>query len=152
MRSQGPLHACNHTRACTHTLADMHVHALLSLPQTECTSAHARSVALADRVHTSTHPTRTYTHACPDYGLPRPQIKRNELRNAKERLENGVDKIAQASAQVADLQIALKDDLVVVEEKKAQTDKLIVSIGKEKAVVDEAVEVCVCACVIVQNL
>eukprot|EP00983_Pelagomonas_calceolata_P123858 1161047-Pelagomonas_calceolata.AAC.43 len=69
------------------------------------------------------------------------QIKRQELRNAKERLENGVDKIAQASAQVADLQVALKDDLIVVEEKKQQTDKLIVSIGKEKAVVDEAVEV-----------
>jgi dynein heavy chain len=29
---------------------------------------------------------------------------------------------------------------VIVEEKKAQTDELIVSIGKEKAVVDEAVE------------
>jgi dynein heavy chain len=69
------------------------------------------------------------------------QVKRTELRNAKERLENGVDKIAQASAQVADLQAALKDDLVVVEEKKQQTDKLIASIGKEKAVVDEAVEV-----------
>ncbi|KAF5834390.1 hypothetical protein DUNSADRAFT_8976 [Dunaliella salina] len=68
------------------------------------------------------------------------EIKRQELRNAKERLENGVDKIAQASAQVADLQVALKDDLIVVEEKKQQTDKLIVSIGKEKAVVDEAVE------------
>ncbi len=60
---------------------------------------------------------------------------------AKERLENGVDKIAQASAQVADLQKALKEEQIIVEEKKAQTDELIVSIGKEKAVVDEAVEV-----------
>ncbi|KAL6747291.1 flagellar outer dynein arm heavy chain beta [Haematococcus lacustris] len=67
-------------------------------------------------------------------------IKRTELRNAKERLENGVDKIAQASAQVADLQKALKEEQIIVEEKKAQTDELIVSIGKEKAVVDEAVE------------
>jgi dynein heavy chain, axonemal len=67
--------------------------------------------------------------------------KRGELRAAKERLENGVDKIAQASAQVADLQAALKEEQIIVEEKKAQTDDLIVSIGKEKAVVDEAVEV-----------
>ncbi len=66
--------------------------------------------------------------------------KRTELKAAKERLENGVDKIAQASAQVADLQKALKDEQIIVEEKKAQTDELIVSIGKEKAVVDDAVE------------
>ena len=31
--------------------------------------------------------------------------KRDELRQAKERLESGVAKIAQASAQVADLQV-----------------------------------------------
>lgn len=42
--------------------------------------------------------------------------------------------------QVADLQVALKEEQIIVEEKKAQTDELIVSIGKEKAVVDEAVE------------
>eukprot|EP00201_Polytomella_parva_P017476 CAMPEP_0175071536 /NCGR_PEP_ID=MMETSP0052_2-20121109/19298_1 /TAXON_ID=51329 ORGANISM="Polytomella parva, Strain SAG 63-3" /NCGR_SAMPLE_ID=MMETSP0052_2 /ASSEMBLY_ACC=CAM_ASM_000194 /LENGTH=4543 /DNA_ID=CAMNT_0016338719 /DNA_START=12 /DNA_END=13643 /DNA_ORIENTATION=- len=66
--------------------------------------------------------------------------KREEVRRSKERLENGVDKIAQASAQVADLQKALKEEQIIVEEKKAQTDDLIVSIGKEKAVVDEAVE------------
>lgn len=51
-----------------------------------------------------------------------------------------MDKIAQASSQVADLQKSLKDEQIIVEEKKAQTDELIVSIGKEKAVVDEAVE------------
>jgi dynein heavy chain len=33
--------------------------------------------------------------------------KREELRKSKERLENGVDKIAQASAQVADLQVSI---------------------------------------------
>lgn len=71
---------------------------------------------------------------------PHAQQKREELKGAKERLENGVDKIAQASAQVADLQKNLKDEQIIVEEKKAQTDELIVSIGKEKAVVDEAVE------------
>jgi dynein heavy chain len=42
--------------------------------------------------------------------------------------------------QVADLQAALREEQIIVEEKKAQTDELIVSIGKEKAVVDEAVE------------
>jgi hypothetical protein len=129
--------------------------------------------------------------------------KRSELQAAKERLQNGVEKIAQASAQVcyvtahlsnhhatllctfhkilgtvpvtmrgpypqglsgastncglllsstsllvccasllqvADLQTALKEEQIIVEEKKVQTDELIVSIGKEKAVVDEAVE------------
>jgi dynein heavy chain len=66
--------------------------------------------------------------------------KRLDLKHAKERLENGVDKIAQASAQVADLQANLKEEQVIVEEKKANTDALIVSIGQEKAIVDEAVE------------
>jgi hypothetical protein len=41
---------------------------------------------------------------------------------------------------VADLQVALKEEQVIVEEKKAATDALIVSIGKEKATADEAVE------------
>lgn len=50
-----------------------------------------------------------------------------------------MEKIAQASAQVADLQEALKGEQVVVAEKKSMTDALIVSIGKEKAVVDDAV-------------
>lgn len=35
-----------------------------------------------------------------------------ELRAAIERLQNGVEKIAQASAQVADLQTALKQEQV----------------------------------------
>lgn len=66
--------------------------------------------------------------------------KREELRLSKERLENGVTKIAQASAQVADLQVNLKQEQIIVEEKKANTGALIETIGKEKAVVDEAVE------------
>lgn len=66
--------------------------------------------------------------------------KREELRVSKERLENGVTKIAQASAQVADLQVNLKQEQIIVEEKKANTGALIETIGKEKAVVDEAVE------------
>ena len=65
--------------------------------------------------------------------------KRADLKQQRDRLENGVDKIAQASAQVADLQEALKAEQIIVDEKKSMTDALIVSIGKEKAVVDEAV-------------
>ena len=65
--------------------------------------------------------------------------KRAELKASRDRLENGVDKIAQASAQVAELQEALKSEQVIVDEKKATTDALIISIGKEKAIVDEAV-------------
>ena len=68
------------------------------------------------------------------------QKKRDEVRGARERLESGLDKIANASAQVADLQVNLKQEQIIVEEKKAKTDALIVSIGQEKAVVDEAVE------------
>ncbi|KAK9843805.1 hypothetical protein WJX81_007069 [Elliptochloris bilobata] len=62
--------------------------------------------------------------------------KRAELRGEKERLESGVDKIQKASAQVADLQVMLQQEQVVVEEKKAATQQLIESIGKEKAVAD----------------
>jgi hypothetical protein len=42
--------------------------------------------------------------------------------------------------QVADLQLALREEQFVVDEKKATTLALIESIGQEKAVVDEAVE------------
>eukprot|EP00891_Asterochloris_glomerata_P002883 jgi/Astpho2/2883/Aster-01037 len=66
--------------------------------------------------------------------------KRDELRQDKERLENGVTKIAQASAQVADLQTNLKQEQIIVEEKKTKTQALIETIGQEKAVVDQAVE------------
>ena len=40
---------------------------------------------------------------------------------------------------MADLQTNLKQEQIVVEEKKSATDALIISIGQEKAVVDEAV-------------
>ena len=42
--------------------------------------------------------------------------------------------------QVADLQVNLKAEVEVVEEKKTRTLALIESIGQEKATVDEAVE------------
>ena len=67
-------------------------------------------------------------------------LKRENLRMSKERLENGLDKIAAASAQVADLQVNLKQEQIIVAEKKEATDKLIVSIGVEKEQVDAAVE------------
>jgi len=66
--------------------------------------------------------------------------KRADLKVQKDRLENGVDKIAQASAQVKDLQTNLQQEQIIVEEKKSTTDALIVSIGQEKAIVDDAVE------------
>ena len=120
--------------------------------------------------------------------------QRAELAENKTRLENGVEKIAQAARQVADLQVrisqdrtvtarsiircrhtfsivmfssikfnflsvclqpahtfhdgqgllsgqvALKEETIIVEEKKAATQTLIESIGQEKAVVDAAVE------------
>lgn len=42
--------------------------------------------------------------------------------------------------QVADLQVNLKQEQIIVEEKKAKTGALIETIGQEKAVVDDAVE------------
>ena len=66
--------------------------------------------------------------------------KRADLGAQRERLESGLDKIAQASAQVADLQANLKQEQIIVDEKKQATDALIVSIGQEKVTVDEAVE------------
>ena len=41
---------------------------------------------------------------------------------------------------MSDLQVALKEEQIIVEEKKAATQALIESIGKKKAVADEAVE------------
>jgi dynein heavy chain len=66
--------------------------------------------------------------------------KREELKAAKERLENGVGKIASAQVQVKDLLIKVNEDKIKVEQSKAETDQLIVSIGKEKAIVDKKVE------------
>eukprot|EP00898_Chlorokybus_atmophyticus_P007698 jgi/Chlat1/792/Chrsp104S01257 len=63
--------------------------------------------------------------------------RRTDLHAQKERLEGGLLKVAQASAQVADLQVALRQEQAIVAEKRAATDALIVSIGQEKAVVDE---------------
>ena len=62
--------------------------------------------------------------------------ERESLRVQRERLESGVEKIKQASEQVTDLQTNLKQEQIIVEEKKATADKLIVQIGQEKAKVE----------------
>ncbi len=59
--------------------------------------------------------------------------ERESLQAQRERLESGVEKIKQASEQVADLQTNLKQEQIIVDEKKATADKLIVQIGQEKA-------------------
>lgn len=58
--------------------------------------------------------------------------KRENLARAKDRLVSGVEKIAQASAQVEDLQKNLVEELKIVAEKKEKTGALIEAIGKEK--------------------
>ena len=52
----------------------------------------------------------------------------------------GVMCCAALCLQVADLQVALKEEQIIVEEKKAATQALIEGIGREKAVADEAVD------------
>lgn len=58
--------------------------------------------------------------------------KRESLAAAKDRLVSGVEKIAQASAQVEDLQKNLVEEQKIVAEKKEKTGALIEAIGKEK--------------------
>lgn len=66
--------------------------------------------------------------------------KREELKNAKLRLQNGVLKISEARSAVLLLQKELEKEQVVVEEKKAAADALVESLGVEKAAADVAVE------------
>lgn len=61
------------------------------------------------------------------------------LQASRERLEQGVDKISTAAASVEGLRTALAAEKLVVAEKKAAAAALIESIGREKAVADEAV-------------
>lgn len=63
--------------------------------------------------------------------------KKSGMRSLKERLENGLEKMESAAAQVAELQVNLVKDMAVVEEKKAATDKLLAFVGQETAVADE---------------
>jgi dynein heavy chain len=66
--------------------------------------------------------------------------KREELKNAKLRLQNGVSKISEARSAVLLLQKELEKEQVVVEEKKAAAAALVDSLGVEKAAADVAVE------------
>jgi dynein heavy chain len=62
--------------------------------------------------------------------------KKAGMRTLKERLENGLEKMESAAAQVAELQENLVKDMAVVEEKKAATDKLLAFVSQETAVAD----------------
>jgi dynein heavy chain len=63
--------------------------------------------------------------------------KKAGMRTLKERLENGLEKMESAAAQVAELQENLVKEMAVVEDKKANTDKLIAFVAQETAVADE---------------
>ena len=58
----------------------------------------------------------------------------------KTRLSTGLVKLRESAAQVADMQIQLKDEAIVVEAKKQETDVLLVQVGQESAVADEQAE------------
>ena len=64
----------------------------------------------------------------------------NEIDQQKKRLESGLVKLRAASVQVADMQVALQEESLVVEQKKAETDVLLVQVGQESAVADEQAE------------
>ncbi len=66
--------------------------------------------------------------------------KQAHLDALKTRLETGLVKLRSSAAQVADMQLQLRDDLTVVEAKKAETDALLVQVGQESAVADEQAE------------
>jgi dynein heavy chain len=58
----------------------------------------------------------------------------------KERLETGLIKLRSSAAQVAEMQVLLKDEALVVEAKKKETDVLLVQVGQESAIADEQAE------------
>jgi dynein heavy chain len=49
----------------------------------------------------------------------------------KGRLENGLIKLRAASGQVAEMMIQVSEEAIVVEQKKAETDVLLVQVGQE---------------------
>eukprot|EP00741_Cyanophora_paradoxa_P005992 tig00000955_g5810.t1 len=63
--------------------------------------------------------------------------KREEIQVLKSRLENGLNKLKDTEAIVADLQVALKADQIVVEEKKASANALLEQVGQETAIAEE---------------
>ena len=64
----------------------------------------------------------------------------NEVDAMRTRLETGLVKLRSSAAQVADMQVQLKDEAVVVELKKGETDVLLVQVGQESAIADEQAE------------
>jgi len=63
----------------------------------------------------------------------------DQVEAMKVRLETGLIKLRSSAAQVADMQIQLKDEALVVEAKKKETDVLLVQVGQESAIADEQV-------------
>eukprot|EP00762_Andalucia_godoyi_P000343 ANDGO_03199.mRNA.1 Dynein beta chain len=63
--------------------------------------------------------------------------KRSELTQKIERLETGLAKLRDAASQVADLQEKLKAEQVIVEEKRRDTEQILVDVGRERNIVEE---------------
>jgi len=59
---------------------------------------------------------------------------------SKLRLESGLLKLRAASTQVAEMQIVLQEESVIVEQKVADTGVLLVQVGQESAIADEQAE------------
>ena len=55
--------------------------------------------------------------------------QRSKLEAQQERLEIGLIKLRSSAGQVAEMQAQLKDEQVVVDNKKAETDALLVQVG-----------------------
>ena len=66
--------------------------------------------------------------------------QRSKLEAQQERLEIGLIKLRSSAGQVAEMQAQLKDEQVVVDNKKAETDALLVQVGQESSVADEQSE------------
>jgi dynein heavy chain len=63
-----------------------------------------------------------------------------EVEQMKARLEMGLIKLRSSASQVADMQVQLKEEAIVVEMKKKETDVLLVQVGQESAIADEQAE------------
>ena len=66
--------------------------------------------------------------------------KVTSINTQKGRLENGLVKLRAASGQVAEMMIQVSEEAIVVEQKKAETDVLLVQVGQESVIADEQAE------------
>eukprot|EP00304_Pavlova_gyrans_P007309 CAMPEP_0206033414 /NCGR_PEP_ID=MMETSP1466-20131121/638_1 /ASSEMBLY_ACC=CAM_ASM_001126 /TAXON_ID=44452 /ORGANISM="Pavlova gyrans, Strain CCMP608" /LENGTH=2403 /DNA_ID=CAMNT_0053407607 /DNA_START=23 /DNA_END=7231 /DNA_ORIENTATION=+ len=66
--------------------------------------------------------------------------ERDRVTMQTQRLETGLIKLRESSEQVADMQVKLKEESQVVEVKSAETDELIVEVGKESNIAAEESE------------